>query len=685
MVGTRAGASRQSSPRNANPSIAQGLQDAHAQASVNSDTVFVEGNNPDDPQYNQANNNENANNNNAAPSHMDDGTSAQVNVRENDNSPAATTRTPRVNTLALILNDLRLRDTATALVLANYKTLENFVNEMHYYNGNRDAWYQELTTLVDTSRFYRTDRTKLMFLFDYHVHESGLPGVANIHTALRNFSLTKFNVFQKNQLVCTASPPALSSTITGTVPDNTCHRQPPLLLIDTTLASDGESPTHATNSTTTRNNASNVNVINNSTTGATATPRIDNMSRQEQVTFLLSEAADFSDEVLFDNDKIMHSRSLPGTTDTLKAHKLWRPQTALLARDRVNSSPFLTSDLALLSDNSGDVIIFYQALSQVAKSAMIDLLPFHYFDPTKSLWPANQTSHVIFEMNDFLVLKLTKDGVINRSNPALALIYKTKLLESDNHLKAYIFLHTILARAVDRLDADLPPTPVFTPQLTIMEFGTKLITYYSTMAAIGGGVPLYHQSLYFLNQLRLQGVHVDTFYDRLRSLDKHAMLPPDLMLQELTLTIADLRQVATASPHIIHRATTRSQGKPSVIANSNDTRRTNRAKDNTPLAIRPFRTGDSIQCLSCGTWGHTRLHCRSLATYCAVKKYADANGDTCKSILTRWLASQDRSSQVAVVNQLRLLHPDEYADQTDEDIMDLLESSEAPDFYKAGQ
>jgi len=67
--------------------------------------------------------------------------------------------------------------------------------------------------------------------------------------------------------------------------------------------------------------------------------------------------------------------------------------------------------------------------------------------------------------------------------------------------------------------------------------------------------------------------------------------------------------------------------------------------------------------------------------YCAVRKYADANSDTCKTILNRWFASQDRTSQTKVIHQLRALHPEDYQDQTDDDIMELLLSDEVPDFY----
>jgi hypothetical protein len=698
MVGTRANTSRQGSPRNNNSGNAQGAQDDtttrnNENDSLDNDEVLVDGNNLDsNSQNNQANNTDNAGNNNNN-NIVDAGCSNQIQIRDNNNSVAVTTQTPRINTLALILTDLRVRATAINLVVESYETLENFINEMHFYNGIRNGWFNELTTLVDSSRFYRPDRTKMMFLYDYHVRESGLPGVTNIHSALRHFTLDKFNAFQKSQIIPTATSPTIDlstdqqeSVIAASNTNGNRLNNRHAIFNTNSIQAQGErhpigellletTDGIINNDPLLRDEIQQQQNICQSSQGNSNRNR--NMTRSEYEDFVNSTSCDFSDSVLEDNAKLMHSRTIAGSLDNLKPHHLWRPQAATMSRDRINTAPFLASDISLNSDEASEVIVFYQSICQVAKSAQIDLLPFHYFDAAKSLWPANRNSHAIFEMNELLVLKLVKDGVINRANPALSLLFKTKVLESDNNLKAYLFLHAILMRAVDRLDADLPPTPIFGQHTTIMDFGSKLLTYYSTMAAIGGSVPAYNQSLYFLAQLRQQGILVDTFTDRLKSINKNAPLPPDLSLQELVLAISDLRQATLPTTHVINRVNTRSNSKPKTGSSVSD--KPSRSNDN--LIVKPFRTGDSIQCISCGTWGHTPAHCRSLAMYCAVRKYADANSDTCKTILNRWFASQDRTSQTKVIHQLRALHPEDYQDQTDDDIMELLLSDEVPDFY----
>jgi hypothetical protein len=47
-------------------------------------------------------------------------------------------------------------------------------------------------------------------------------------------------------------------------------------------------------------------------------------------------------------------------------------------------------------------------------------------------------------MNDLLVIKLSKDGVLNLENATLNLFYTTSILENDSQTKAYTFLHKLL-------------------------------------------------------------------------------------------------------------------------------------------------------------------------------------------------------------------------------------------------
>jgi hypothetical protein len=115
-----------------------------------------------------------------------------------------------------------------------------------------------------------------------------------------------------------------------------------------------------------------------------------------------------------------------------------------MVHNHVSTRIFDDTDLALLSDDPTSIVTFYRHLVQPAKSAEIDLCPIHSFDSAHYLWPKNQCAETIFEMNDLLVIKLSKDGVLNLENATLNLVYTTSVLENDSQIKANTFLHKLL-------------------------------------------------------------------------------------------------------------------------------------------------------------------------------------------------------------------------------------------------
>jgi hypothetical protein len=81
---------------------------------------------------------------------------------------------------------------------------------------------------------------------------------------------------------------------------------------------------------------------------------------------------------------------------------------------------------------------------------------------------------IIFEMNDLLVIKLSQDGVLNLENATLNLFFATAVLENDSQIKAYVFLHKLLTRALEYLHATMPIPPTLEKSASISAFGMIL-------------------------------------------------------------------------------------------------------------------------------------------------------------------------------------------------------------------
>jgi hypothetical protein len=88
-------------------------------------------------------------------------------------------------------------------------------------------------------------------------------------------------------------------------------------------------------------------------------------------------------------------------------------------------------------------------------------------------------------MNDLLVIKLSKDGILNLEHPTLNLFYMTTILENDSQLKAYNFLHKIVACAMEQLCATMPVPPTLSASGSISAFGKDLVIYYSVIETVG--------------------------------------------------------------------------------------------------------------------------------------------------------------------------------------------------------
>jgi hypothetical protein len=172
--------------------------------------------------------------------------------------------------------------------------------------------------------------------------------------------------------------------------------------------------------------------------------------------------------------------------------------------------------------------------------------------------------------------------------------------------------------------------------------------------------------------------------DRARAVAPNVDIPPDLLLQNLVVHIADIRDYQPpVGTHVINRVNTRPD-KPTTSTAL--TRRppdtlTRRSSD-TPGTGRPFRTGADTQCPCCGRWGHARENCMQLCTTYLCMQYIKANNEFCAAQATKWHTSQmqQKAHQNSVIRMLRTNQPEFYAQHTDDDIRDSLDFTDDSDF-----
>jgi hypothetical protein len=503
-----------------------------------------------------------------------------------------------------------------------------------------------------------------MFLFDYHVRESGIPGNNNIQSALSQFTLEKFNAFQTSQLI---------PTITGPTIDLTTDHEAPVLVARNAASNSVPTPISHNRSNTRRDislesqgNTNDASITSDSRNSHVPNPRYVN---------------DYSTRTIERNLSDTTALLEPGTVETLKPHPHWVPPFAAESRRGVNPSPFLDGDLHLASDKPSAVLLFYRDLCQLARAAKIALCPAHAIRKDCALWPSSFVTDIVYEMDALLVIKLTKDGVINTDNSTLALLVNTGLRQSDSMLKGYTFLHRLITRAQTQQQQNIPVTPMFNNGISILDFGSALITYYGDMAAIGCALPSFNQSIYFLTQLQSQGIIVDTFIDLIRSFNADGVLPPHLVLQELVLKVAEVRNNSSAPSVHVHQlaaVTNQDDDKDNFHVHRLATRNSTKSDNNNKALT--FRQRREEQCQSCGTWGHHHNSCRYLAMTVGCLQHYSQDKKFCEDLFTKYKTTQNKSNKLRTVNKIRALFPSECEHLTDFDLLDQFQSDSDSDF-----
>jgi hypothetical protein len=155
-----------------------------------------------------------------------------------------------------------------------------------------------------------------------------------------------------------------------------------------------------------------------------------------------ASAFDFSVEVLAIDAKGQATPVAPGTVPTLKPRKLWKSPFAANTR-KGHTRQLHSTKLVLKSSLTIDIIEFYRKLVAASKPTEIYLIPFSSFNPAFTLWPNNQCSDVILEMNDALALRLDQTGTLSMDDETINILYQKHILDSNSGARDYVFLHSL--------------------------------------------------------------------------------------------------------------------------------------------------------------------------------------------------------------------------------------------------
>jgi hypothetical protein len=167
----------------------------------------------------------------------------------------------------------------------------------------------------------------------------------------------------------------------------------------------------------------------------------------------------FSADVLLTDVKRQATPPAPGTTDTLKPHKLWKSPFAAASRNSSNVRQLHNMDLILASSKPLDVTEFYRKLVAATKPAEIDLIPIAQFDPECALWPMNRCADIVFEMNYTLTLRLDQTKTFNLDDETIDILYQKHIIDSTSGIHAYPFLRVLLKKAKRQLNERMPSPP----------------------------------------------------------------------------------------------------------------------------------------------------------------------------------------------------------------------------------
>ena len=157
-----------------------------------------------------------------------------------------------------------------------------------------------------------------------------------------------------------------------------------------------------------------------------------------------------------------------------------------------------------------------------------------------------------------------------------------------------------------------PPLPLYSDSADPVSFASALLAYRLDEPSKDRQYTSRELSLHFLRELDLHSFPIQVQLKAVEDLAPDCTVPPSLLIPNLALVLAQHSPSTPSQPHagtftpLAHRITTP----------KTSTRRTNASHQrpsSTPTPSHPFRQREDIQCVACGTWGHSASRCSSLA------------------------------------------------------------------------
>ena len=182
-----------------------------------------------------------------------------------------------------------------------------------------------------------------------------------------------------------------------------------------------------------------------------------------------------------------------------------------------------------------------------------------------------------------------------------------------------------------------PPLPLYSDSADPVSFASALLAYRLDEPSKDRQYTSRELSLHFPRELDLHSFPIQVQLKAVEDLARPdcTVPPPSLIIPNLALVLAQhpphtpsLTHTGTFTP-LAHRITT---PHPS-------TRQTNASHQwpsSTPTPSHPFRQREDIQCVACGTWGHSASRCSSLAKAALLQTYILANPSHAENTATAW-------------------------------------------------
>ena len=196
--------------------------------------------------------------------------------------------------------------------------------------------------------------------------------------------------------------------------------------------------------------------------------------------------------------------------------------------------------------------------------------------------------------------------------------------------------------------ATIVPLPLYSDSVDPVSFASALLAYRQGELSKDRQYTSRELSLHFLRELDLHSFPIQVQLKAVEDLAPDCPVPPSLLIPNLALVLAQhpphtpsLTHTGTFTP-LAHRITT---PHPS-------TRQTNASQkrpSSIPTPSHSFRQREDIQCVACGTWGHSASRCSSLAKAALLQTYILVNPSHAENTATAWrtLHSMNRRHAIA--------------------------------------